>query len=171
MSIHRMLLLLAAFALLLVIPATASADSQGRFAMAKLHNAEGEYIGVAIFTQLKDDSVQVHVTVRGLTPGLHGVHIHAIGACSPNFGAAGSHFNPTGALHPHHAGDLGNIVAGSNGVALLSLTTTSVTLTDGSLSLHDADGSALIIHEGPDDLHTNPTGNSGGRVACGVIEA
>lgn len=169
MNWRRKLLLLVALIVLVSLPVAALAESSDRFALAKMHDANGEFVGIATFHQLKDGSVRVHAIARGLTAGEHGIHIHGVGACSPDFGAAGSHFNPTGALHPHHAGDLGNITASSAGVGLLTVFTSSITLTDGPLSLNDADGSALIIHAGPDDLHTDPTGNSGARVACGVI--
>jgi Cu-Zn family superoxide dismutase len=163
------LLLLVALVALLSLPATAVADTTGRFASAKIYDASGAFVGIAILHQSNDGGVRIHVVARGLSAGPHGMHIHAIGTCTPDFGASGSHFNPTGANHPHHAGDLGNITANRAGIAVVSVYTQNVTLSAGPLSLNDADGSALIIHEGPDDLHTHPTGNSGGRVACGVI--
>ncbi|MGH9174834.1 MAG: superoxide dismutase family protein [Vicinamibacterales bacterium] len=166
---RRKLLLLVALVVFASLPAVALADTPNRFASAQLHDASGAIVGVALFHERMDGSVNVFVVARGLTPGEHGVHIHGLGACSPDFGAAGSHFNPTGALHPQHAGDLGNVTAGDNGVAHLWMNTTNFSLSAGPFSLADGDGSALIIHEGPDDLHTHPTGNSGGRVACGVI--
>jgi superoxide dismutase, Cu-Zn family len=165
----RTLLFLAALVVLVTLPVSAAAGSSGQLASAKLYDAGGAFVGIAILHESTNGGVSIHVVVRGLTVGEHGVHIHAIGACAPDFGAAGSHFNPTGELHPHHAGDLGNITANRAGIAILSVQTSNVTLSAGPLSLNDADGSALIIHEGPDDLHTHPTGNSGGRVACGVL--
>jgi superoxide dismutase, Cu-Zn family len=166
---RRKLLFLVALAVLVALPVSATAGSSERFASARLYDAGGAFVGIAILHESPNGGVSIHVVARGLTVGEHGVHIHAIGACAPDFGAAGSHFNPTGELHPHHAGDLGNITANRAGIAVVSLYTQNVTLSAGLLSLNDADGSALIIHEGPDDLHTHPTGNSGGRVACGVL--
>lgn len=166
---HRKLLFLVALVVLVSLPVAALAGPSGRFASAKMYDASGAFVGVAVFHQTRDGGVSVHVVVRGLTVGNHGIHIHAIGACTPDFGAAGSHFNPTDALHPQHAGDLGNLTANRAGIGWMSIHTSNVTLLAGPLSLNDADGSALIIHEGPDDLHSHPTGNSGGRVACGVI--
>ncbi|MDQ3549247.1 MAG: superoxide dismutase family protein [Chloroflexota bacterium] len=166
---RRKLLFLVALVVLVSLPVTAMAGPSGRFASAKMYDATGEFVGIAIFHQSRDGGVQIHIAVRGLTVGSHGIHIHAVGACTPDFAAAGSHFNPTNALHPNHAGDLGNITANRVGIAILSVYTRNVTLSTGLLSLLDADGSALILHAGPDDLHTDPTGNSGGRVACGVI--
>jgi superoxide dismutase, Cu-Zn family len=169
MDWRRKLLFLVALVVLVSLPMSALAGPSDRFASAKLYDASGAFVGVAVFHEAPSGGVSVHVVVRGLTVGLHGMHIHAIGACTPDFAAAGSHFNPTDALHPNHAGDLGNLTANHAGIGWLSVFTTTVTLSAGPLSLLDADGSALIIHEGPDDLHTHPTGNSGGRVACGVI--
>ena len=166
---RRKLLFLVALVVLVSLPVAALAGSSERFASAKMYDASGAFVGIAVFHQRQNGSVWIHVTVRGLAVGDHGIHIHAIGACAPDFSAAGSHFNPTDAPHPHHAGDLGNITANHAGIGWMSTTTANVTLTPGPLSLLDADGSGLIIHAGPDDLHTQPTGNSGGRVACGVI--
>mgnify|MGYP003382211826 CR=1 FL=1 len=166
---RQKLLFLVALVVLVSLPSAALAGRSERFASAKMYDASGAFVGVAVFHQSRDGGVSVHLVVRGLTVGLHGIHIHAIGACTPDFAAAGSHFNPTDALHPNHAGDLGNITANHAGIGWMSISTPNVTLTPGPRSLLDADGSALIIHAGPDDLHTHPTGNSGGRVACGVI--
>jgi Cu-Zn family superoxide dismutase len=142
---------------------------------ATLAAPDGTILGTATFTEGDDSRVTVTVTVlQGLTPGEHGIHVHEVGTCDPTgdqpFASAGEHFNPTGAPHPEHAGDLGNIAAMANGSAQLQLTTNRFTLSPGPASLQDADGSALVIHEGRDDLQTDPSGNSGGRIACGVIE-
>lgn len=166
---HRRFLFLVALVVLFSLPTSALAGQSGRFASAKMYDASGAFVGIAVFQQSRDGDVRIYLVVRGLTVGEHGMHIHAIGACTPDFAAAGSHFNPTDALHPYHAGDLGNVTANLSGISWASVSTSSITLTAGPLSLNDADGSALIIHEGMDDLHSHPTGNSGGRVACGVI--
>jgi Cu-Zn family superoxide dismutase len=138
-------------------------------ASATLVDVEGSPVGFALFLDLPDGSVLVTVHARGLTPGEHGIHIHETGACTPSFAAAGGHFNPTGAMHGSHAGDLGNIVANPAGIASMVVLTTQFTLSPGVLSLHDVDGSALVIHAHPDDLMSDPSGNSGARVACGVV--
>jgi Cu-Zn family superoxide dismutase len=124
--------------------------------------------------------VTITVSVTGLKPGLHGVHLHAVGKCTPDFAAAGGHFDPgpasntdPDANHPYHMGDLPQISAPATGAATLKATTTRVTLSDGPLSLFDADGSAIILHGNPDQGITGEpkSGVSGGpRVACGVIE-
>jgi len=124
--------------------------------------------------------VDITVTVSGLKPGMHGVHLHAIGKCEPDFTAAGGHFDPgpagnmdPDANHPFHMGDIPNLDAGANGTGTMKISTTRVTLSDGPLSLFDVDGSAIIIHGNPDQGITGEpkSGVSGGpRVACGVIE-
>lgn len=124
--------------------------------------------------------VQIQMLVTGLKPGKHGVHLHAVGKCTPDFTAAGGHFDPgpagntdPDANHPFHMGDLPNIEVGANGRGTMKAVTSRVTLSDGPLSLFDADGTAIIIHGNQDQMTTGETksGVSGGpRVACGVIE-
>lgn len=123
--------------------------------------------------------VDVTVTVSGLKPGLHGVHLHAVGKCEPDFAAAGGHFDPgpasntdPDANHPFHMGDIPNVNVGSNGQGTLKAVTTRVTLSPGPLSIFDADGTAIIVHGDPDQGITGPPNSdvSGGpRVACGVF--
>jgi superoxide dismutase, Cu-Zn family len=123
--------------------------------------------------------VDITVTVTGLKPGLHGVHLHAIGKCEPDFAAAGGHFDPgpagnmdPDANHPFHMGDVPNLEVAANGSGTMKISTSRVTLSDGPLSLFDADGSAIIIHANPDQGITGApkSGVSGGpRAACGVI--
>ncbi len=147
----------------------------GERAAAPLRDAEGKVVGVALFVQ-EAQGVRISVTVKGLSSGEHGIHIHAVGTCEPpDFLSAGPHFNPTNKKHglnnPEgpHAGDLPNLVVGEDGSAVYEHVTDHVTLTPGELSLFDEDGSALIIHAGPDDQSTDPAGNSGARLLCGVI--
>jgi len=123
--------------------------------------------------------VDVTVTASGLTPGLHGVHLHAVGKCEPDFAAAGGHFDPgpagnsdPDANHPFHMGDMPNIEVGADGRGSLTTVTTRVTVSEGPLSIFDADGTAIIIHANPDQGITgeSKSGVSGGpRVACGVF--
>lgn len=123
--------------------------------------------------------VDVLVTASGLTPGLHGMHLHAVGRCEPDFAAAGGHFDPgpagntdPDANHPFHMGDIPNLEVGANGEGTLRTVTTRVTVSPGPLSIFDADGTAIIIHGNPDQgIPGEPkSGVSGGpRVACGVF--
>jgi Cu-Zn family superoxide dismutase len=147
----------------------------GERAAAPLRDAEGKVLGVALFVQ-EPQGVRISVTVKGLSPGEHGIHIHSVGKCEPpDFLSAGPHFNPTNKKHglnnPEgpHSGDLPNLVVGEDGSAVYEQVTDRVTLTAGELSLFDEDGSALIIHAGSDDQITDPAGNSGARLLCGVI--
>jgi Cu-Zn family superoxide dismutase len=163
----------------------ASAPSASGAAVVRAHaDIKGEGItGTADFVETQQGAgkiVNVTVTVSGLKPGMHGVHLHAIGKCTPDFAAAGGHFDPgpagnpdPDANHPFHMGDVPQLTAGANGKATMKAATTRVTLSDGPLSLFDADGSAIIIHGNPDQGITgeSKSGVSGGpRVACGVIE-
>lgn len=150
---------------------TASAPT----AAAELLDTRGEQIGLAT---LVENAAGTHLTVqaRSLSPGFHGIHFHAVGRCDPpGFTSAGDHFNPTGRKHglqnPEgaHAGDLPNLEVDPSGAARYSVETSRVTLRDGPTSLLDADGSAIVIHDRVDDQRTDPSGNSGERVACGVI--
>ena len=116
--------------------------------------------------------VRFTVDARGLPPGTHGVHVHAVGRCDPpGFESAGAHWNPTamkhGANNPQgpHMGDLPNMVVGADGRGTIALTMESATLA----GMLDADGAAMMVHAAADDLVTDPSGNSGGRIACGVF--
>ncbi|MCS7198436.1 MAG: superoxide dismutase family protein [Candidatus Bipolaricaulota bacterium] len=147
----------------------------GERAAAPLRDAEGRVMGMALFVQ-EAQGVRISVTVKGLSPGEHGIHIHAVGKCEPpDFLSAGPHFNPTNKKHGlnnpdgPHAGDLPNLVVGEDGSIVYEHITNLVTLTPGELSLFDEDGSSLVIHANPDDQITDPAGNSGARVLCGVI--
>ena len=144
-------------------------------ARAELRNAGGQTVATATLTQV-GGALRVVIEARGLPPGVKGVHVHAVGKCDPSdFTSAGSHFNPQGkqhgALNPQgpHAGDLPNLTIGADGKGRLESTTQLLTLASGPTSVFDADGSAIVIHAAPDDFKTDPTGNSGARIACGVI--
>jgi Cu-Zn family superoxide dismutase len=154
-----------------------AASAQGVAGSAALMDASGQVVGTATLTQVAG-GVRIAAQLRNLPPGAHGFHIHAVGSCQPpDFTSAGGHFNPTNRQHGlrnpagPHAGDLPNLAVAPNGTANYATTNAMVTLGPGPNSLFDADGSALVIHADPDDEVTDPTGNSGGRIACGTIVA
>lgn len=146
-------------------------------AKAEIVNAKGEKIGSASLKQAGTD-VKLNVKVKGLTEGEHGMHIHGAGKCEgPEFKSAGAHFNPHNKQHGlknpqgSHSGDLPNLVANKKGKASVKAVIKNASLQEGSAdSLLGPDGTALVIHAGPDDEVTDPAGNSGGRIACGVIK-
>jgi len=170
----------AVIALLLAMPMAtgASAEQMG----GTLVDGSGNQIGNVQLVQTANGvAVTVYVTNAAvLKPGNHGIHFHAVGKCDgPDFASAGAHFNPTNKQHglnnPNgaHAGDLPNFAVGpstaSAGGYMFTATTTMVTLSPGPTGISDADGTALVIHANPDDDMTDPSGNSGGRVACAIL--
>jgi len=143
-------------------------------ATAELRDAEGRQVGTATLTEV-GDGVRVVLEMRGMAPGVKAVHIHEVGRCEPpTFASAGAHLNPDGRQHGllnsagPHAGDLPNITIAPGGSGRLETLNNRVTLR-GHAALLDADGSALVVHAMPDDFITDPSGGSGGRVACGVL--
>ena len=162
-------------ALVLLAGCATVTPTKSSTATADLKDAGGRSVGTATLSEVPG-GVRIVMEVKGLPPGPKGVHIHEAGKCEgPQFTSAGGHFNPEkkehGTLNPRgpHAGDLPNITIAGDGNGRLETTTNRVTLGSGATSVFDADGSSLVIHAGPDDFLTDPTGNSGGRSACGVI--
>ena len=156
--------------LALPIAAVAAPGVSTRHATATLRDAAGDVVGFAAFSEMGSHGVQVVVVARGLTPGLHGLHVHALGSCTaPTFASAGGHFNPLGTTHGSHAGDLPDLHVNQAGIGTMVGAITAFTLLPGPLSLFDGDGSALVVHASPDDHVTDPSGNSGARIGCGVI--
>jgi Cu-Zn family superoxide dismutase len=144
-------------------------------AAGPFRDAGGERVGVATLTDTAGN-LGLAVSVAGLTPGLHGLHIHAVGTCTPpDFSSAGSHFNPAGRQHGRlnpsgpHLGDLPNLLVGSDGSADTSFALSGVEAS-GPRSLLPPGGTSVVIHAGPDDERTDPSGGSGARVACAVLE-
>jgi len=167
-------------------------DEASTSARAVVRSATGEFLGVVTIQRTRAGTLQVTGRLGGLAPGFHGFHIHAVGVCDPNatdpngvvvpFLTAGGHLNPGGATHGHHAGDLPVLLVTADGTTRSLTETSAVTLAN----ILDADGSAFIVHSAPDnyaniparytaagvpgpDAATLATGDSGGRVACGVI--
>ena len=155
-------------------------------AQARLKTPEGKDAGMATLTSVQSGGVEIAVQVQDMAPGPHGFHIHEKGECAPGpdaatgkvvaFGAAGGHFDPHGtkthgqpgqSARQVHAGDVPNLVVGSSGSGMLRYTSQDVALAPGANSIV---GLSLVVHAGEDDYKTNPAGNSGPRVACGVIE-
>ena len=146
---------------------------------ANLRDSEGNPVGTAkVFGRPEFVRIEIELQQgqQAVGPGEHAVHIHETGDVSPDFEAAGEHFNPTGAKHGFqnsegpHAGDLGNINVLADGSSTYLSDNDRVTLSGGGNELLDEDGSALVIHEKPDDYQIDPEGGSGDRVAAGVIE-
>ncbi len=145
-------------------------------ASAKIIGTDGTIIGNATFEQTPT-GVLIYVEAAGISPGGHGIHLHTIGSCSPDFKASGGHINPEGVMHglrnpggPDN-GDLPNIYAAADGRVRAEFFTTVVSLVGGSMpALLDDDGSAVVIHENPDDHMSQPIGGAGGRIGCGIIQ-
>jgi Cu-Zn family superoxide dismutase len=162
-------------------PATVGADEAATAgaaqakARANLTGAPGSGISGTVEVTEQTGGVKVIVHATGVeVPGLLGIHLHEVGVCTPpDFESAGEHFNPGGAAHacpptsPHHAGDLGNIEIGSGGEGHLDFETDLLTVVEGSSSVV---GRAIVLHDGKDDCATQPSGDSGNRLACGVFE-
>jgi Cu-Zn family superoxide dismutase len=141
-----------------------------------LHDTSGSAVGTALLTPAAE-GVQVTLNTSGIPAGVHGVHVHQTGQCTPpDFASAGGHFNPASRQHGTenpagpHAGDLPNITVDANGRGTMSGVAPGVTLAgSGAHSLRKPGGTALVVHAGADDYRTDPSGNSGARIACGVI--
>lgn len=145
-------------------------------ASGTIRDAAGERIGIATLSDTAG-VLWLGVSVGSLAPGPHGFHFHAQGSCAPpDFASAGAHFNPEGRKHGRlnpegpHLGDLPNLMVRANGSADTSLVVPKELMGSGSSSLLQPGGTALVIHADPDDERTDPSGNSGARVACAVIE-
>ena len=157
-------------------PATFAGGEDAPAVTVRLMNPEGASVGSAVLADV-EGGVRVNLNVQGLPAGVHGFHIHETGQCTPpDFTSAGGHYNPTGREHgtenPQgpHAGDLPNFTVGADGTGEIETIARGVTLR-GANPLLKSGGTALVIHAGADDYRTNPSGNSGARIACGVISA
>ena len=142
---------------------------------AELKNKEGQSVGRLRVSE-DPNGVMLRVTVSGLSPGTHGMHVHAVGRCDvPGFLTAGPHWNPIDAQHGRdnprgaHLGDLANIEVGPDGRAESAFQIAAARLEAGNQPMLDIDGASLVIHARPDDYRTDPDGTSGARIACAVI--
>jgi Cu-Zn family superoxide dismutase len=159
-------------------PETPSQEGSGAaagMASATLTGKAGSGASGSVAFQAMAGGVHIEAKVAGVPPGSHGFHLHETGDCSaPDFSSAGGHFNPAAVEHGgpeaavHHAGDAGNLEVGPDGTGTLSLHSSQLAIGEGPNAVV---GRAVILHENADDLTTQPTGNAGGRLACGVVSA
>jgi Cu-Zn family superoxide dismutase len=157
--------------------ASSASAQQPLSATASFINSEGNDIGSATLTETPS-GVLISLALRGLPTGEHAFHIHEKGVCNPadKFVSAGGHFNVRDKKHGYlveggpHAGDMPNLVVATNGAVSANVLNTNVTLTDREGSLFGPNGTALVIHDRPDDYTSQPAGNAGDRIACAVIK-
>jgi Cu-Zn family superoxide dismutase len=137
-----------------------------------LKDAKGAVVGMLMISPVKGGGVSIDIDVKGLPPGEHGVHVHAVAKCEPPFTSAGGHFNPTNKKHGSsspdgpHAGDLPNLTVAANGVGRATVTSKNLVMGPGANSIY---GPAIVIHSRADDMKTDPAGNSGDGIVCGTI--
>ena len=144
-------------------------------ANAALKTADGEARGTAAATQT-GDGIALRIVAMGMAPGTYAAHVHTTGRCEgPAFESAGAHWNPTSRQHGRdnpqgmHKGDLPNLTVADNGTGTVDFTIASATINDGEAALLDDDGAAVVVHAKPDDYRTDPSGDAGDRIACGVL--
>ena len=162
-------------AALLAATVSMPAYAAGEMANTQLKDASGKAVGDVDLMQTPA-GVLIKLQIKGLPPGEHAFHVHAVGKCEPPFESAGPHFNPGNHKHgimsgEGHAGDMPNLYVPQSGELSVEVVNTAISLEKGKPnSLFDSDGSSLVIHAKADDYKTDPAGNAGERIACGVIQ-
>jgi Cu-Zn family superoxide dismutase len=174
----RRLIVTAGFAALALASCAGGDSMSSRSAVAAtatLRDNGGNVRATATLAQVGDD-IRVSLTATGMAPGIYGAHLHAVGRCDPpDFASAGPHWNPAMRQHGKdnpqgmHKGDLPNLNVGTDGRGSLEFMVAGASVAAGSTPLLDADGAAVVIHASADDYRTDPSGNSGARIACGVF--
>ncbi len=175
MKIESLMKVLMVVAVLAVVPAASAKDKKPKPVTVTLKNGQGAEVGTATISPAAQ-GVKIKLNVQNLTPGEHAIHVHQTAKCDgPDFKTAGPHFNPDGKKHGlqnpdgPHAGDMPNFIVDAKGKSKATVTDPNVTLGDDPHSVFAGGGTALVIHAKADDGKTDPSGNSGDRVACGVI--
>lgn len=152
----------------------AGAGAQG-MAHIDVKDATGKSVGMAMISAAQGGGVSIAIDFKGLPPGEHALHFHMTAKCEAPFTSAGGHFNPGAKKHgmqnPEgpHAGDMANFTVAANGTAKATIVNKNVTMADGANSIYAGGGTALMIHAGADDMKTDPSGNAGDRIACGLV--
>jgi Cu-Zn family superoxide dismutase len=140
-----------------------------------MKDLQGASIGTAILSPAREGGVSIALDLKNLAPGDHAFHVHQVAKCEPPFATAGPHFNPEGKKHGlhspdgAHAGDMNNITARADGTVKVTIVNRLITLGEGPTSVFANGGTSLVIHAKPDDMKTDPAGNAGDRIACGVV--
>ncbi len=141
----------------------------------ELRDLQGASVGTATLSPARGGGVSIALDLKNLAPGPHAFHIHQVARCEPPFATAGPHFNPGTKKHGlenpdgSHAGDMQNVIVVADGTAKVAVVNAQVTLGDGPNSVFANGGTSLVVHAKPDDMKTDPAGNAGDRIACGVI--